>query len=73
MAFVSYGRPYDDALLFGKGGEPLSFIVWVRGGRDSRAEDCAFDGALPAPGGEGQTIQAGGIAGSIRRTSKEGL
>ena len=38
---------------------------------DSRAEDCAFDGALPAPGGEGQYIQAGDLAGNIQGTSKE--
>ena len=38
---------------------------------DSRAEDCAFDGALPALGGEGQYIQAGDLAGNIQGTSKE--
>ena len=49
----------------------MSFIVRVRGGRDSRAEDCAFDGALPALGGGGQYIQAGDLAGNIQGTSKE--
>ena len=37
--------------------------------RDSRAEDCAFVLSLTALGGEGQTIHAGDVAGSIQGES----
>ena len=37
--------------------------------RDSRAEDCAFALSLTALGGEGQTIHAGDVAGSIQGES----
>ena len=72
MAFVSYGRPYDDALLLGKGASlcPSSFGSAAAGTAGRRTAPLT---ALPALGGEGQYIQAGDLAGSIQGTSKEGL